>query len=137
MTIGGVLRVKKGAKFDTIAPGGFRILTALDGTARVLGIDLTITAGTNDHTTGRHPFGEAFDVSVQDMTPTTILKVKRSLEQILGDAFTVLYEVPEAPADTKLAAIAHVNEKASAAHVHIQVRRGTEYPPLTMSGLLA
>ena len=129
MTASGVLRCKPGVTFEVIAPGGVRILSALDGTARMMGIDLFITAGTNDHAGGRHPFGEAFDVSVKDMSPTMIAKVKRHLEQVLGDRFTVLYEVPAKPNDPQLAAIAYVNAQATGAHFHVQVRKGTEYPP--------
>jgi hypothetical protein len=135
VTTGGVLRCKDGVEFKVIAPGGFRILTALDGTARVMGIDLFLTAGANDHAGGRHPFGEAFDVSVHDMSPLVISKVKRHLEQILGDRFTVLYEVPERPNDSTLAPIAYVNAQATGPHFHIQVRKGTEYPPRNSGAL--
>jgi hypothetical protein len=131
----GALRCKAGVEFAVIAPGGFRILGALEATSRILEQDITITAGTNDHATGRHPFGEAFDVSVQGMTPATIKKMHRHLQQLLGDNFTVLYEVPATPQDTDLRTIAYVNADATAPHFHIQVRKASEYPPRNSGAL--
>lgn len=125
----GVLRCKPGVEFGVIAPGGFRILGALEATARILEQDITITAGTNDHATGRHPFGEAYDVSVSGMAPSAIKKMHRHLQQLLGDGFTVLYEVPVMPQDTDLRSIAYVNADATGPHFHIQVRKASEYPP--------
>lgn len=125
-----VLRVKPGCAFAVIAPGGFRILAALDNATKVLSCDLTIAAGTNDHTTGRHPLGEAYDVSVKDLALQTILKLKTYLDQALGARFTVLYEVNAPPTEPELAAIAFVNPAATGKHFHIQVKKGTTYPPL-------
>jgi len=129
MTTIPVLRVKKGCAFDRIAPGGFRMLAALDTATKVLGCDLTLTAGTNDHTTGRHPDGEAFDLSVQTLTPAQIVRLVAFLRQTLGERFTVLYETPAQPSDTQLAAVAFVNHDATAPHLHLQVKRSTLYPP--------
>jgi len=123
------LRVKPGCAFDRIAPGGFRILAALDAATKVLGQDLTLTAGTNDHTTGRHPLGEAYDLSVQTLTPAQIVRIVAFLRQTLGARFTVFYESPVAPSDTQLAAVSLVNKDASGPHLHLQIKKGTEYPP--------
>lgn len=127
-----VLRCKPGCAFDRIAPGGFRILAALDAAAKIVGVDLELTAGTNDHTTGKHVSGEAYDVSVTGMTVPQVLKTKRFLEQALGLRFTVLYEVAIQPADPALVAVAFVNPDASGPHLHVQIAKGTVYPPLEM-----
>lgn len=116
-------------EFAIIAPGGFRILAALDHATQVIGHDLTITAGTNDHSIGKHPVGEAFDVRVRDLTVPEILRLRENLQATLGPRFTVLFESPTKPADPALADIATINTGASAPHVHIQVKRGTSYPP--------
>lgn len=124
-----VLRTKAGVEFARIAPGGFRILAALDRACQVMARDLTITAGTNDHAMGRHVTGEAFDLSVKDLTVPEIVRLKTLLQQVLGARFAVLYEVPSEPADPTLRAIAWVNQDASGPHLHLQVTKGTVYPP--------
>lgn len=123
------LRTKNGFAWTVYAPGGFRIISALDQATKIIGVDLELTAGTNDHTTGRHPQGEAFDVSLRGLTVPQIIKLQRFLRQILGERFTVLIEAPIAPSDPELAAITVVNPNATALHVHVQVAKGSEFPP--------
>lgn len=126
-----VLRIKAGFRWDVYAPAGFRILAALDGAAKnVVGADLELTAGTNDHTGGRHVLGEAFDVSVRGLTVQEILRLTRYLKQMLGERFTVLFECPTLPTDRDLASIAYVNGDATGQHLHIQVSKSVSiYPP--------
>ena len=124
-----VLRCSVGTKFDQIAPGGFRILAALDAACQAIEHDLTITAGTNDHEQGRHPLGEAYDVRTRDLTSAQILRLLRILTSTLGPAFTVLYERPTPEPDAALAAVAFINPHASGPHLHVQVKKGTWYPP--------
>lgn len=125
-----VLRHRPTARFDVIAPAGFRILAALDRATLECGVDLTITSGTDGHAiTDPHANGEAFDVSVKGLTPEQIIEVRDVLLQLLGPLFTVLFEVPQPPTDAKLAELAYVNPEATGQHFHIQKRRGTTYPP--------
>ena len=125
-----VLRVADASvKFSTIAPGGFRILAALDSATKVLGFDLILTSGTDSHAAGKHPIGEAYDVSVKGLAIPVIAKAQRFLRQTLGERFTVLYEVPLTPTDPGEAALAFVNPRATGKHLHLQVRKGTTYPP--------
>lgn len=128
-----VLRCKAGVQFAVIAPGGFRLLSALDTATSVLKKDLLLTAGTNDHATGRHPLGEAYDVSVANLKDGEIRQLVDLLRQILGVAFGVWYEVPLATADPILLPVALVNVHASGPHVHCQVAKGTAYPPVERS----
>lgn len=124
-----VLRHTARTRFDRIAPGGFRILSALDRATSYLGHDIFITAGTNDHTVGRHPLGEAFDVRVLGLDVGTVIRLIRFLKSALPEShFTILYETPIAPAEPELAAIAFINPQATGPHLHIQVRRNTDYP---------
>jgi hypothetical protein len=125
-----VLRQSPACEFARIAPAGFRIIAALDHCTQVIAHDLTITAGTNDHTTGRHPLGEAFDVRTRDLLPAQILRVRQVLQSVLGPRFTVLYETPTKPTDPMLVDIATINPEASAPHFHVQAKKGTTYPPM-------
>ena len=126
-----VLRHRPDVRFNKIAPAGFRILAALDKATKVIGFDLEITSGTDSHTSGQHPLGQAYDVSVKGMTIPVIARLKKFLQQELGERFTVLYEVPDLVTDADEALIAYVNPDASGKHLHLQVRKGTVYPPTT------
>lgn len=125
-----VVRARPSVKFATIAPAGFRILSAIDQAAQQCGVNLTVTAGTDSHQSpDPHCSGEAFDVSVQGLTPAQIVDVRASLATTLGPLFTVLYERPDVPTDPALKAIAFVNTKATGPHLHIQRKKGTQFPP--------
>lgn len=114
------------------APAGFRILAALDGATKVMGQDLWLTCGCEGHPpTDPHTLGEAFDLSVQGLSPARVVKLRDLLLQTLGMRFTVLYEVPHTPNDVTLAGIAYVNPDATGPHIHIQRAKGTTYPPIT------
>lgn len=133
-----VLRHTADCTFDRIAPGGFRILAALDHATQVIAHDLTITAGTNDHVTGRHPLGEAFDVRTRDLDVPQIVRLRQVLQSSLGPRFTVLYECPTKPSDPILAAFATINPDASAPHIHVQVSKSIAvYPPTIGDALTA
>lgn len=124
------LRVKPGTRFDVIAPGGFRLLSALDAATMILGKDLTITAGTDDHTEGKHPIGEAFDVRTQGLSEAEIITLVQFLRARLGAAFSVFYETHTMPLASGLKALTLINAGATAPHLHLQVRKGTVWPPL-------
>lgn len=126
-----VLRRKPGFTWNVYAPGGFRILAALDGLSQILGFDVTLTAGTNDHVLpDPHATGEAFDVRILGWSAPTILHAVDYLTHTLGPLFTVLYEVPTVPSDPHFAAIAYHNPGATAPHLHVQTKKGQLYPPL-------
>lgn len=125
-----VLRHRPSARFDQIRPAGFRILAALDRAAQECRVDLMITSGTDSHPIhDPHAAGEAFDVSVHQLSAQQIADIKESLERTLGPLFTVLYEVPNVPSDPTLRSIAYINMKATGPHFHLQPKKGTEFPP--------
>src|SRR6266853_1023663 len=129
-----VVRVKPGVSFDVIAPGGFRILEALGFVARRCARDLTISCGSEDHPADDpHTRGEAFDVSVAALDIPSIVMVRAELVVQLGPAFTVLYESPTKPTDPRLQLIVYMNAGATAPHLHVQVKKGTAYPPIASS----
>lgn len=114
----GVVRIKDGTQFSVIAPGGFRILYAIDRAAQSLGVDLIITSGTDGLHSGPndpHHRGEAYDIRSHDFNEpqkSTVLK------EILGflplDNFFGFLESPGT-----------ANE-----HFHIQLKKGTVFPPV-------
>jgi len=125
------LRHRSSVKFDRISPARFRILAALDRATETVHVDLMVTSGTDSHrSTDPHSTGEAYDVSVANLAPNQIVQLKHALEDDLGPLFTVLYETPTKPVDSRLAAVAYVNKEATGPHLHIQRKKGTIYPPL-------
>ncbi len=132
MNAGRVL-VKAGVRFDRIQPAGFALLWGIQQAAFTLGLDLTITCGTEGHTpTDPHTLGEAVDVSVANLTPTQIRLLHTTLIKSLAwhvpGACTVLFEVQSFPTtEPELASIATVNPRATAPHFHLQRAKGTVY----------
>lgn len=111
----GCVYFKIGVLFSQIAPGGFRILSAIDQTAALLDLDLVITSGCDGAHSGPndpHHRGEAYDVRSHEFEQDTKDKVLASFIRILGPEF---YAFLEAPATD--------NE-----HFHVQVRKGATYP---------
>lgn len=118
------LRFKSGVTLNGLQPAGARILSVLDQATFQINRDLTVTSGTDSHgPDDPHTRGCAFDVRTLDLPEATIFTLVPWLKKKLGQDFTVLYEVPKPPLGI-LAAVAFVNPKASAAHCHIQLRKG-------------
>ena len=112
----GVLRVKPGVTFSVIAPGGFRILSALDQVAARLAIDLVLTSACDGLHSGPddpHHKGEAYDVRCHDFSADETHVILRTATGILGEAFFGFLE----------------DEGTPNVHFHWQVRKGTVYPP--------
>lgn len=125
-----IVRARPGVRFDRIQPAGFCLLAGLHEAAQACRIDLLISCGTEAHgPDDPHTLGEALDLSVREMEVHTLLDLKVCLERWYGPLFTVLYEVKELPTDPRLLAICTVNPKATAAHLHLQRKKGTSYPP--------
>ncbi len=111
-----VVRTKAAVLFTLIAPGGFRILSAIDQTAQKLDCDLIITSacdGTHSGPDDPHHRGEAYDIRSHDLSTEQKDRVLAQIMTILGwDHF---YGFLEAPGTD--------NE-----HFHVQVKKGTVYP---------
>ena len=111
-----VVLTKPGVLFNIIAPGGFRILYAIDRAAQSLGVDLTITSGTDGEHSGPndpHHRGEAYDIRSHEFDEPTKQKVLNELMGFLDlEHFYGFLESPGSP-----------NE-----HFHIQVKKGTTFP---------
>lgn len=111
-----VIRVKDGVAFSVIAPGGFRILSAIDQVAVNWPGDLTITSGTDGEHSGPpdpHHTGNAYDVRSQNMLPAQKPTFLSMVMAILGwDHFYGFLEA----------------EGTENEHFHFQVKKGTTYP---------
>lgn len=111
-----IVLVKANVLFTVIAPGGFRILSAIDQAARRLDCDLVITSACDGEHSGPddpHHRGEAYDVRSHDFSPEQKDRILAQAMNYLGwDHF---YGFLEAPGTD--------NE-----HFHFQVKKGTSYP---------
>ena len=93
-------------------------------------MNLEITCWNEGHgPTDPHTLGEAADVSVKGLSADQIEMVLMALRSTLGPLFTVLYEVPKVPSDPTLRPIAYVNVDATGPHLHVQRKKGTIFPP--------
>lgn len=125
-----VVHAKPTVQLGLPAPAGFRILSAIDQATVLCGVDLVLSCGREGHgPADPHTLGEAYDVSVKDLTADQILRVHATLQRLLGPLFTVLYETPRPPTDARLTGIATINAQATAPHVHVQRKTGTIFPP--------
>lgn len=102
--------------FSTIAPGGFRLLGAIDAASFQLNMDLTITSacdGEHSGPTDPHHRGEAYDVRSHDFSESDKRLV---LATIMGKLEPTRFFGFLEAAGTE-------NE-----HLHFQVTKGTVYP---------
>lgn len=121
-----VVRVKPGVQFTIIAPGGFRILWALEGAADRICHDLTITSACDGMHSGPedpHFRGEAIDVRTKDL-PDPELALK-AIKDFLG--------IPEGEEQGSRFFAWIENAGTDNAHIHVQVRKGTVYPPAPLN----
>lgn len=135
MTNRACLRLKDDRiRLSGLQPAGLRILAALDRLARSFNTDVELTSVVRSDS-GGHGRGEAVDVSVRAFSDVEIASAWHWLRRELGDDFTVLYEVPTAPAGEILAPIAYVSKSATGPHFHIQLKKGFgPWPPVEATG---
>ncbi len=123
------LLVKPGVSFAVIAPAGFRLLSALDVTARRLQITLTITCGCDSHPPADpHSTGEAYDVRTHGLTND---QKRQLLKSLMDELATDTHDVP-LPASGGLGTL-HFwgwieNLGLATEHLHCQRRTSTTYP---------
>jgi hypothetical protein len=111
-----VVQVKSGVLFTVIAPGGFRILSAIDQTCAKMGVDFVITSACDGEHSGPadpHHSGNAYDLRSHDFTPEQKDVLLANVMNILGwDRFYGFLESPGTDVE----------------HFHFQVKKGTTYP---------
>lgn len=133
-----VVTCKGGVSLTPTDAGGMVIQAALVLAASSTGLPIEISCGSEGHPPNDpHTLGHGRDVHVLDFSASQILQliaaIEMALRQLTSAPFTVLYEVPSlAGVDPRLAMCGnvYVNVGASAAHLHIQPRKGTVYPPV-------
>lgn len=110
-----MIKVKPGVTFTVIAPAGFLILQAMKYVSKLLGMDLTITSGTDGEHSGPldpHKVGEAYDVRSHDMRPPQKSAFLMAIMNELGTAhFYGLLEGLNTPDE----------------HFHVQKAKGTTF----------
>ena len=112
----GVVTVKDGVQFTKIAPGGFRILSAIDQSAVSLDFDLVITSACDGEHSGPndpHHSGNAYDLRTHDFTEVQKNALLDSILHYLG--YNYFFAFIEARGEA--------NE-----HIHVQVKKGTQFP---------
>jgi hypothetical protein len=120
------IRVKEGVSFATIAPGGFRILAALESAADHIAHDITITSGCDGAHSGEsdpHHRGEAYDVRTKDLPD----------KQLALNAIKDFLAIPEGQQEGSRFFAWIENEGQDNEHIHVQVRKGTVYPPAPLN----
>lgn len=119
----GVTAAKGGVLFIRIAPGGFRILSAIDQVAASLSLNLFITSGTDGEHSGPsdpHHRGEAYDVRSHGFAVEVKQAILDGVMGLLGTEHFYGF----------LEAVGTANE-----HFHFQVRKGTTYPAGSRGGV--
>lgn len=118
------IKVADGVQFAVIAPAGFEILRALAEVSKTLGLDLTITSGTDGDHSGEsdpHHLGAAYDVRSHDLINkqdvlTAIMEQLGQPSPSSGGYVTAKFFgwLEQAGTDNE--------------HFHFQLRRGQVYP---------
>ena len=130
----GVVRVKDGVQFTTIAPAWFALLAALTTAARLCRMDLTITSACDGAHSGPddpHHRGEAYDVRTHDYSDAvTDALLYHVLELLRPPGEAQATPVPGTPRSLALAQWFGFIESpgTSNEHLHVQLRRGRVYP---------
>lgn len=130
----GLVAVKPGVQFTLIAPAGFRLLSAIEHTARTLQIDVTITSACDgDHSGPADPHhrGLAYDVRTHDLTaPQKAALLEGILDQCRDDDEGPTLPVQNVPRSLSTRCFFGFIEAAGTPdeHIHVQLRIGRSYP---------
>lgn len=127
----GVLLIKPGVSFTGLAPAGLRLLGALDRVVRAQAFDLILTCGTDSHPPNDpHSRGCAFDVRTHNLTEEQKQYVLRA---VLADLMEPDAVDPILPVSIGLATrywyVQLENPGEITEHMHMQLRRGVNFPP--------
>lgn len=132
------LLVKPGVSLVVIAPAGFRILSALDVTARRLKITLTLTCGCDSHPANDpHSTGEAYDVRTHGLADD---RKRQLLKSLMDELSSDTNDTPQ-PASGGLGTL-HFwgwieNLGQITEHLHVQRRNNTTYLVVPSGATLA
>lgn len=132
------LLVKPGVSFAVIAPAGFRLLSALDTTARRLKLTLTITCGCDSHPPDDpHSTGEAYDVRTHDLSGADKRRLMKALmDELMTDTLDTPTPVSGGFGTRQFWGwIEHLGTPTE--HLHVQRRNFTTYPIVPPGASLA
>lgn len=119
-----MLKTADGVQFAVIAPAGFEILRALSTVSKAVGLDLTITSGTDGEHSGPadpHHSGMAYDVRSHDVL---------NKQDLLTAVMTELGQPSPSSGGYVTAKFFGWLEQAGTdnEHFHFQLRHGQTYP---------
>lgn len=130
----GAVRVKPGVLFTSIAPAGFRLLGAIESTARALRVELTITSacdGVHSGPDDPHHCGEAYDVRTHGFTDpvkdTIVFAIIRACAEPGAGLPEPIPGIARSRATSRFFGFVE-NPGAPDEHIHVQLRRGRSYP---------
>jgi len=130
----GVVRVKPGVLFTTIAPAGFRLLGAIERAARAVNATLTITSACDGAHSGPddpHHRGEAYDVRSRDL-PEAVkhLVLAEIMRACNDDDVGPAHPIPAIAGSLATSKFFGFLEAAGTdnEHLHVQLRQGRTYP---------
>jgi hypothetical protein len=130
----GCVRVKPGVTFTTITPAGFRLLAAIEGAARALHVELTITSacdGVHSGTDDPHHCGEAYDVRThgfgEQAKDTILFAIMRACGDIGAGLPEPIPGIPRSRATSRFFGFIEAPGTPNE-HMHVQLRRGRVYP---------
>lgn len=127
----GVVRFKDDVTFDSdgygnkgsLAPGGVRILSAVEQAAASLPFDVTVTSARDGKHSGPddpHPKGNALDVRTHGLTGEQKKQLLDRIMHFLGYRFFGFIEHP----DPDPVPEGYISNE----HIHVQVKKDTVYP---------
>lgn len=130
----GVVRVKPGVTFTTIAPAGFALLAAIERAARLCRVDIVITSacdGAHSGPADPHQGGEAYDIRTHGYSDVVKDALLYHLLELLREPGEPLAQpvdtIPRSLATSRffgfLEGAGTVGE-----HIHVQLRKGRVYP---------
>ena len=130
----GIVRVKPGVEFTTIAPAGFRLLAGIEYAARMLRLELTITSACDGAHSGPldpHHRREAHDIRTHGFTEVQKDAVVRSVIGACSQPGEVppypMTDPPRSYATTVFFGFVEA-PGTPGEHIHVQVRKGRVYP---------
>lgn len=125
-----MILTKAGVQFAHIAPAGFRLLSALERTSRLLNVDLTVTSGTDGAHSGPtdpHKRGCAYDVRTKNLTGQQVAAVLRQVMLECADSDEAPVEASGGLVTEKFFGF-HEAPDTPGEHLHFQLRRSKTYP---------
>lgn len=118
------LQFKPGVRVDPRTSILDHLLAVAQAACDQFDVALMVTSALDAHAAGAHPRGQAIDLRTAGLPPWLVVALYGYFLGALGPQFYIQYEVTAAMSSSDPRyAIAQVNLKASAPHLHLQWRK--------------